>query len=103
MNTGQDPKDAGLDERIGAVTQQLQLLEVGHATSPWKNCTFLISLHSHLINTVSVLGREEEYMVKYTPTSEGVPEGTPKGGGAYLTAYIPSQILIWTVYYLNNH
>lgn len=42
VNTGQDPKDAGLDERIGAVTQQLQLLEVGVAESG-----VLLSLASH--------------------------------------------------------
>ena len=26
-------------------------------------------------NTVSILGQEEGYTVKYTPTAEGVPEG----------------------------
>ena len=29
--------------------------------------------------TVSVLGREEGYAVKYTPLPEGVPEGEVKG------------------------
>jgi hypothetical protein len=24
-------------------------------------------------------------MIKYTPPPEGVPEGTPEGGGVYLT------------------
>ena len=41
--------------------------------------------------TVSVLGREEGYTVKYTPPPEEVPEakpeGTPEGGGEYLTVY----------------
>ena len=30
-------------------------------------------------NTVSVLGREEGYTVKYTPPPEGVPEGKARG------------------------
>ena len=29
--------------------------------------------------TVSVLGQEEGYMVKYTPSPEGVPEGEAQG------------------------
>ena len=29
--------------------------------------------------TVSVLGREEGYMVKYTPPPEGVPRAKPEG------------------------
>ena len=37
--------------------------------------------------TVSVLGQEEGFTVKYTPSPEGVPEGTPKGKGVYLTVY----------------
>ena len=28
---------------------------------------------------VSVLGREEGYTVKYTPSAEGVPEGEARG------------------------
>ena len=40
---------------------------------------------------VSVLGREEQYTVKYTPLPETVlrvkPEGTPEGEGVYLTVY----------------
>ena len=32
-----------------------------------------------LNNNVSVLGREEGYTVKYTPTPEGVPEGKAEG------------------------
>ena len=31
--------------------------------------------------TVSVLGRDEGYTVKYNPLPEGVPEGIPKGKG----------------------
>ena len=31
------------------------------------------------INTVSVLGREEGYTVKYTPLPEGVPKGEARG------------------------
>ena len=42
-------------------------------------------------NTVSVLGRDEGYTVKYNPLLEGIlrakPEGTPKGKGLYLTIY----------------
>ena len=40
---------------------------------------------------VSVLGREEGYTVKYTPSPEGVPEGEAQGNsegeGVYLTVY----------------
>ena len=39
---------------------------------------------------VSVLGREEGYTIKYTPPPEFPrvkPEGTPEGGGVYLTVY----------------
>ena len=42
-------------------------------------------------NTVSVLGRDEGYTVKYNPLPEGVPEakpeGTPEGKGLYLIVY----------------
>ena len=31
------------------------------------------------LNIVSVLGREEGYTIKYTPPSEGVPEGEVRG------------------------
>jgi len=41
-NTGQEPREAGLEERIGAVTQQLQLLEIGVAESG-----VMLSLASH--------------------------------------------------------
>ena len=44
------------------------------------------TLHN-VVYTVSVLGWEEGYTVKYTPPSEGVPKGTPEGGGVYLTVY----------------
>ena len=41
--------------------------------------------------TVSVLGREEGYTVKYTPCLKefprAKPEGTPEGKGIYLTVY----------------
>ena len=46
---------------------------------------------STLYYTVSVLGREEGYMVKYTPPPEGVPEGEARGGGIYLTVYVKSS------------
>ena len=39
----------------------------------------------------TVLGREEGFTVKYTPPSEGVTEGTPEGGGVYLTVYPESS------------
>ena len=32
--------------------------------------------------TISVLGREEGYTVKYTPSSEGVPEGEARGNSS---------------------
>ena len=35
--------------------------------------------------TVSVLGREERYAVKYTPTPEGVPKGEARGQYIILT------------------
>ena len=38
-------------------------------------------------NYVSVLGRDEGYTVKYSP----LPEGTPEGGGLYLTVYPESS------------
>ena len=39
-----------------------------------------MSLHcTVLCYTVSVLGREEGYTVKYTPLPEGVPEGKALG------------------------
>ena len=45
--------------------------------------------------TVSVLGRDEGYTVKYTPSPEGVPEGeaegTLEGEGVYLTVYPESS------------
>ena len=44
-----------------------------------------------VLNTVSVLGREEAYKVKYTPLSEGVPEVTPEVEGVYLTVYPQSS------------
>ena len=43
---------------------------------------FLLSifLNPHFVKfTVSVLGREERYTVKYTPLPEGVPEGEARG------------------------
>ena len=46
-------------------------------------------------------------MVKYTPLPEGVPEGSSprellKAKG-YSRPYIPSQVLIRTVYHFNSH
>ena len=32
-----------------------------------------------ILNTVSVLGQDEGYLVKYTPSPEGVPEGDAQG------------------------
>ena len=46
----------------------------------------LVADYPHVISntdTVSVLGRDEGYTVKYSPP----PEGTPKGGGLNLTVY----------------
>ena len=46
------------------------------------------------VHIVSGLGQEEGYTVKYTPSPEGVSEGTPEGEGVYLTVYpesIPNE------------
>ena len=47
---------------------------------PWK--IFVQTVH-----TVSILGRDEGYTVKYTPS----PEGVPKGEGLFLTVYPESS------------
>ena len=36
-------------------------------------------VESNLQHTVSVLGREERYTGKYTPSPEGIPEGKARG------------------------
>ena len=45
--------------------------------------------------TVSVLGQDEGYMVKYTLCLKGFPgakpEGSPEGEGVYLTVYSESS------------
>ena len=41
--------------------------------------------------TVSVLGREEGYTFKYTPSSEGVPEGEARGNSFGLMVYPQSS------------
>ena len=50
---------------------------------------------SQVRNTVSVLGQDKGYTVKYNPLPEGVlrakPEGTPEGKGLYLTVYPESS------------
>ena len=51
---------------------------------------------------VSVLGREKEYTVKYTPLPEGAPEGTPEGKGVYFTV-CPESSQVKTVYHFNSH
>ena len=40
---------------------------------------------------VSLLVRDKGDTVKYNPSSEGVPEGTPEGEGLYLTVYPESS------------
>ena len=40
-----------------------------------------------IVDTVSILGRDKGYTVKYTPS----PEGVPKGQGVYLTVYTNSS------------
>ena len=40
---------------------------------------FVLGSLSIYANTVSVLGREEGYKVKYTPLPEGVTEGKARG------------------------
>ena len=48
------------------------------------------------IRTVSVLGRDEGYTVKYNPLPEGAHEGevegTPEGNWLYLTVYPESSL-----------
>ena len=62
-----------------------------------------------VIENVSVLGREEGYTVKYTPTSEGVPEDQAWGNWTelkaegYIWPYIPSRVLIRILYHFNIH
>ena len=60
-----------------------QSLSVGFARdSPkYSLCLWVMQRLCHTAPpyTVSVLGREEGYMVKYTPSAEGVPEGKAQG------------------------
>ena len=44
-----------------------------------------------LNDTVSVLGLNLEYTVKYTPSPSGLRSGTPSGEGVYLTVYPSSR------------
>ena len=44
------------------------------------------------VNTVSILERDKVYTVKYTPSPEGVPKGTPEGKGVYLTVYTKQSL-----------
>ena len=48
---------------------------------------FNILLNPNIKYFVSVLGRDEGYTVKYTPS----PEGVPKGKGVFLTVYPESS------------
>ena len=55
-------------------------------------CSVLLPIEMYLSVlwcTVSVLGQDEGYTVKYNPLPEGVPEGkaqgTPEGKGLFLT------------------
>ena len=41
--------------------------------------------------SVAVLGQDKGYTVKYSPLPRGVPEGTPKSEGLYLTVYPESS------------
>ena len=43
--------------------------------------------HPPALHTLSVLGRDKGYTVKYSP----LPEGTPEGGGLYSTVYPESS------------
>ena len=49
--------------------------------------------------TVSVLGRDKGYMVKYSPPAEAKPEGTLEGGGLYLTVYPELMQLMQAAYF----
>ena len=51
-------------------------------TSPWF-CYEPLACVGGQGDTVSVLGQDKGYMVKYSPSSEG----TPKDKGFYLTVY----------------
>ena len=48
-----------------------------------------------IFGTVSVLGWDKGYTVKYTPLPEGVPDGKARGNswmqGVYLTVYTESS------------
>ena len=52
-----------------------------------KHRQFLIKLY-----IVCILGRDEGYTIKYSPSSEEVPKDkAPKGEGLYLTVYPESS------------
>ena len=53
-------------------------------------CYCCFYLHTLMYN-VSVLGQEEGYMVKYTPSPKGVPKVTPECEVVYLTVYSKSS------------
>ena len=52
--------------------------------------------------TLSVLGKDKGYTVKYSHLPEGVPKGTVEGKGLYLAVHLKSSPLR-TVYYFRNH
>jgi hypothetical protein len=52
-----------------------KLSELSHLLRPMK----LALAQKQSDYTVSVLGRDEEYTVKYNPLPEGVPEGKARG------------------------
>ena len=46
-----------------------------------------LTIYHNLINFLSLIGQDKGYTVKYSPSSEGIPEGTPNGKELYLTIY----------------
>ena len=54
------------------------------------------------MHTVSVLGQDKGYMVKYYPLPEEFPEGTPEGKG-YIWPYILRGVIMRTLYHFINH
>ena len=56
-------------------SNDITVIEVKNKSFKWDQCKFT----SEIGNIVSVLGRDEGYTVKYTPSAEGFPEGEARG------------------------
>ena len=66
-------------------------IELNSCNSRLELCVYLglesCSVFHNPCPTVSVLGVDQGYTVKYTPLPEGVPEGAPEGKGVYSTVF----------------